>query len=155
VRKMLWSDAITAGICDRRNGVQGSGCTATILSCQCPLWVKSGHCRISARCPLYPQKRTSLSATGMSALCQKQTSAISFDFPIGGSEQRRWDVETQRFRSSAVDKKQEFRRLLYRKFVGSHAVQDLIDISCRPPRARVGIGPITEKGAFLCPRPKT
>src|SRR5215472_14212285 len=30
-------------ICDRRNGVQGSSCTAAILSCQCPLWVKSRH----------------------------------------------------------------------------------------------------------------
>src|SRR6516162_6789403 len=37
----------------------GSLCTATLLSCQCPLWVKSGHCRISARCPLYPHVRES------------------------------------------------------------------------------------------------
>jgi hypothetical protein len=34
---------------------------------QCPLWVKSGHRIRSASCPLYPQKRTLLSATGMSA----------------------------------------------------------------------------------------
>jgi hypothetical protein len=34
---------ITAGICDPRNEVQGSFCTAAILSRSCPLWVKSGH----------------------------------------------------------------------------------------------------------------
>jgi hypothetical protein len=32
---------ITSGICDRRNGVQGSVCTATIQSRSCLLWVKS------------------------------------------------------------------------------------------------------------------
>src|SRR5262249_7099567 len=25
---------------------------------RCPLWVKSGHCAVSDRCPLYPRKRT-------------------------------------------------------------------------------------------------
>jgi hypothetical protein len=40
---------------------------------QCPLWVKSGHCAVSGRCPLYPQKRTFGGAFVMSALCQKQT----------------------------------------------------------------------------------
>src|SRR5215471_12010337 len=29
---------------------------------RCPLWVKSGHCAVSGRCPLYPQKQTLLSA---------------------------------------------------------------------------------------------
>src|SRR5215472_18384358 len=33
----------------------------------------------SERCPLYPQKRTYLDTEGMSALCQKQTSATLFD----------------------------------------------------------------------------
>src|SRR5262249_13844123 len=48
-------------------------CEAAILGCRCPLWVKSGHYAVSGRCPLYPQKRTSLITAGMSALCQKQT----------------------------------------------------------------------------------
>ena len=30
----------------------------------------------SGRCPLYPRKRTSLSAAAMSALCQKRTSGL-------------------------------------------------------------------------------
>src|SRR5215831_9697630 len=90
----------------------------------------------------------------MSAKCQERTSPSSFDYPIGGSEQRRRDIKTQRFRSRAVNKKLEFRRLLYRKFVRSRAAQDLIDISCCTPRACVGIGSITEKGAFPSPRPK-
>jgi hypothetical protein len=37
---------------------------------QCPLWVKSGHCAVSGRCPLYPQKRTLIERVGMSAVCQ-------------------------------------------------------------------------------------
>src|SRR6516165_6821608 len=53
------NDAITAGICGRRNGVQGSSCTAAILSRPCPLWVKSRHRIAAPPCPLYPQKRTS------------------------------------------------------------------------------------------------
>jgi hypothetical protein len=36
----------------------GPGCTATLLNCSCPLWVKSGHWSTSDQCPLYPQKRT-------------------------------------------------------------------------------------------------
>src|SRR5215470_2277739 len=42
---------------------------------KCPLWVKSRHRGISNECPLYPQKRTFVTATGMSALCQKRTIA--------------------------------------------------------------------------------
>ena len=41
----------------------------------CLLWVKSRHRGISDQCPLYPQKRTSLSAVAMSAFCQKRTLA--------------------------------------------------------------------------------
>src|SRR5262252_1251077 len=36
--------------------------------CSCPLWVKSRHQRMSAECPLYPQKRTLVERVGMSAL---------------------------------------------------------------------------------------
>src|SRR6516165_7430118 len=67
VRSMLWNDPITAGICDRRNGVQGSVCTAAILNAPCPLWSKadvavlscdvrftpnSGHRNSVVECPL-------------------------------------------------------------------------------------------------------
>src|SRR5262245_55835084 len=78
----------------------------------------------------------------------------SFDHLVGGCKEHRRDVETQRFRGFAVDHKLEFRWLLYRKFVRSRAAQDLIDVSCRTLRACVGVGPITEEGAFPCPRPK-
>ena len=43
-------------------------CTTAIFRRRCPLWVKSGHRSTSAQCPLYPQKRTSLSAIAVSAL---------------------------------------------------------------------------------------
>src|SRR5262249_30341243 len=59
-----------------RNGVQGSGCKATILSRRCPLWVKSRHQGATRSCPLYPQKRTWITAVVMSALCQKRTHAV-------------------------------------------------------------------------------
>src|SRR5262245_13036030 len=67
---------ITAGICDQRNRIQGSSCTAVIPNCQCPLWVKSGHWGTSEQCPLYPQKQTLELSRVMSALCQKQTYAV-------------------------------------------------------------------------------
>src|SRR5262249_8669245 len=41
VRTMLWTDAITAGICDRWNGVRPSFCAATILRTECPLGSKA------------------------------------------------------------------------------------------------------------------
>jgi hypothetical protein len=39
----------------------GSGVSlhGSILNRPCPLWVISGHRRMSSQCPLYPQKRTS------------------------------------------------------------------------------------------------
>jgi len=40
----------------------------------CSLRVRRRHQRRVDRCPLYPQKRTSPSTSGMSALCQKRTS---------------------------------------------------------------------------------
>ena len=69
-----YSRVITAGIGGLRNGVRRSHCRAAIFSDECPLcWVKSRHSNQSAQCPLYPQKRTSLNAVLMSALCQKRT----------------------------------------------------------------------------------
>ena len=68
------SDKLRAGR-DLRPAKWGSGsvCIAAILICECALWVRSRHCRISARCPLYPQMRTWFRTIVMSALCQKQT----------------------------------------------------------------------------------
>jgi hypothetical protein len=37
---------ITAGFGDQRNGVQGSVCTAAILSRSCPLWVDAVEKRL-------------------------------------------------------------------------------------------------------------
>jgi len=48
-------------------------CITAKLVGECPLWVISGHDVIKSRCPLYPQKRTSVNAIAMSALCQKRT----------------------------------------------------------------------------------
>src|SRR6476660_6261409 len=36
-------------------------------SAGCPLWVTSGHFALHSPCPLYPRKRTFVSAVGMSA----------------------------------------------------------------------------------------
>ena len=54
-------------------------CVTAKSGARCPLWVKSGHRTRSAPCPLYPQKRTSELSRGMSALCQKRTSAFRTD----------------------------------------------------------------------------
>jgi hypothetical protein len=43
---------------------------------QCPFGVKSGRDALKFRCPLYPRKRTSLSATRTSALDHLQTHAL-------------------------------------------------------------------------------
>jgi hypothetical protein len=74
--RRLTMTVITLGICDRRNGVQGSVCTAAIPSRRCLLWVKSRHDTLKSPCPLYPQKRTLRGDNSMSALCQKRTRAV-------------------------------------------------------------------------------
>jgi hypothetical protein len=43
---------------------------------ECRLWVKSRHQRMSASCPLYPQKQTLELSHAMSALCQNRTHAL-------------------------------------------------------------------------------
>src|SRR6516162_4641020 len=69
---------------DRQSGIRVSGISNSFYgvnhypmafpaSGRCLLWVKSEHRNGSAECPLYPRKRTLLSAKGMSALCQKRT----------------------------------------------------------------------------------
>jgi hypothetical protein len=42
---------------------------------RCPLGVKSGRDALKFRCPLYPRKRTFITAIGMSALGHKRTHA--------------------------------------------------------------------------------
>jgi hypothetical protein len=54
-------------------GVQGSVCTAAILSRSRPLWANNGHPEDKRRLPLYPSKQTSAAHVGMSVKCQKQT----------------------------------------------------------------------------------
>src|SRR6516225_10997297 len=44
-------------------------CITANSDCRCPLWVKSRHSTTADQCPLYPQKRTFVSAVVMSALC--------------------------------------------------------------------------------------
>jgi hypothetical protein len=47
-------------------------CITANFWCPCPLWVKSRHSMIFGICPLYPQKRTLVERSAMSAKCQKQ-----------------------------------------------------------------------------------
>src|SRR6516162_2637393 len=85
---------------------------------------------IDCQCPLYPQKRTLRKATGMSALCQKQTSVASLDHLVGGSEQSWCHRETERSRCLEINDQLELARLLDRKVGGLLALEDAIDIGC-------------------------
>src|SRR5262249_6036391 len=83
-------------------GVHAVLCSTATSGTECPLWVKSRHWGTSDQCPRYPQKRTSVSAIAMSALCQKRTfcaatKIASFDHLVGGGDQRLWDGQTKRF----------------------------------------------------------
>jgi hypothetical protein len=87
----------------------GSGVSlqGSILSRSCPLWVKSGHHETFNPCPLYPEKRTSLSAIAMSIKCQKQTSRGLFDHFAGVGEQAGRNGETERPRGLELDEEIE------------------------------------------------
>jgi hypothetical protein len=47
------------------------------LGVRLPLWVKSRHDAVKRRCPLYPQKRTSVGVMAMSALGQIRKIALA------------------------------------------------------------------------------
>jgi hypothetical protein len=66
------------------------------------------HSRRFARCPLYPQKRTSFGTVAMSALCQKQTfctaaEAELFDHLVGAGTHRWRHGEAERFSGLEID----------------------------------------------------
>src|SRR5215471_18451949 len=97
---------ITAGICDRRNGVEGSVCTAAILRRSCPFRVRSGHfSECSSNVRFYPSKRTSRNALWMSAKCQKADilrceKKSLFDHLVGGREERLRNGKAERLARS-------------------------------------------------------
>jgi hypothetical protein len=95
---------------------------------KCPLWVKSRHRSVSAQCPLYPRKRTFDRRRGMSALCQKQTSADLFDHLVGQHEEVVWHFDPERPRGGEIDDEIKFGRLLDWEIAGLGPAQNLVDI---------------------------
>ena len=72
------SVAFAISSCAERNasharGMRAALCITVKSDRSCPLWVKSGHGRMSDQCPLCPRKRTWFSTIVMSALCHKRT----------------------------------------------------------------------------------
>jgi hypothetical protein len=61
-------------------------------------------------CPLSPQKRTVLSAIGISALCQKQTSAALFDYLVGAVTHGWRHGEAERISALEIDHQFELDR---------------------------------------------
>src|SRR5262249_35211991 len=108
-------------------------CCSVVTRCECPLWVISGHCRISARCPLYPRKRTSPNAIAMSAMCQKRTSSHLFDHLVGGDLQGLWQRDAERFGSFEVEDQLNFYGLLDRQVTRLFPLKDAANIA--PNRA--------------------
>jgi hypothetical protein len=74
---------------------------------ECPLWVKSRHRIRSASCPLYPQKRTSLSAIGMSAVPKTEVTCL-LDHLVSGHLQLQRHLDAERLRCLQVDDEFEF-----------------------------------------------
>jgi len=94
------------------------------------------YCRINDYAgvlPLFPRKQTSVDASAMSALCQKQTHALQqttalFDHLVGSREQRRRHIKAQHFRRFRINDQLEFVGLLDRKIAGLFTFEDAIDI---------------------------
>src|SRR6516164_9945696 len=93
-----------------------------------PIWVISGHWSASIRCPLYPQKRTSLNSGRMSALCQKRTLSRLFNHLVGGDAQTLWHVEAKRPRGLEVDHEIKLGRQLYGQIGRLFAPQNAVHI---------------------------
>src|SRR5215469_9908953 len=106
--------------------VQGSVCAAAIRNRLCPLWVKSGHRSTSAQCPLYPQKRTSLSVTGMSRFVPKAEVGRLLDDPIRSCKHGRRDGDSQRLGAVQIDYKLEYRRSLNRQLCRRTTFEDAV-----------------------------
>jgi hypothetical protein len=90
---------ITAGICDRRNGVQGSVCTAAILSCSCPLWVKSVISKRGTDVGFTPNsdRESDVPAGRYVPITTKvQCSNMRlFDYLVGNRQHAGWDAQTK------------------------------------------------------------
>ena len=100
---------------------------------ECPLWVKSGHHEMFNPCPLYPQKRTLLSSTRMSAKCQTETHApqqkqVLFDHLVGNSQEFVWNSQAQRLGGPEIDQKLKCCRLLDWQVAGVCALENPIHI---------------------------
>ena len=67
------------------------------------LGITSGHWGVSTRCPLYPQKQTFVAATGMSALCQKQTFCAAAETGVIRSPRRRGRAVSAALRARIQD----------------------------------------------------
>ena len=63
-------------------------CIAPEQASQCPLWVVSGHSAMSEQRPLYPRKRTSLSASANVRFVPKADIRSFIDDLIGAGEDR-------------------------------------------------------------------
>jgi hypothetical protein len=89
---MLWNDAITAGICDRRLRFRFKLHGNNFEPPMSALGHKRTLSEVYAMSAL-PQMQTFVAATGMSALCQKQTFCAAakmsiFDHLVGYGERR-------------------------------------------------------------------
>jgi hypothetical protein len=93
---LMFSNSVASGW---RNGVQGSSCTATILSSRCPLWVKSGHRIRRASCRFTPESGHQLCALGC-RLCAKSGHRIAMsrsDHLVGAKDKRPRKGDTELF----------------------------------------------------------
>src|SRR5215469_11109514 len=108
--------------------------------------------RCANRCPLYPQKRTSVEPVGMSALCQKRTFCAAaqkplFDHLVGGNEQVGRYIEAKCLGSLEIDSRLEPCRSLNWQISWFVTTQDAVDIRGSQPKQVVLIGPVRHEAA--------
>src|SRR5215472_12732432 len=58
-------------------------CIAAVMRRECPLWVKSRHQGLSARCPLYPRKQTLIDGVEKATSGQKLPRTCAFSMGTG------------------------------------------------------------------------
>src|SRR6516164_4687989 len=124
-----------------------------VLFCRTSALGQRGHWAGPGQYPLYPQKRTLVERTGMSALCQKRTSCGAancslFDHLIGTSLQRLWHGQTEGFGGLEINGEFVLGGSLNRKIGRFLTPKNAIDIIRRLTKLVNPISPIGNKATF-------
>ena len=118
----------------------------------CPPWVTSGSDSLIFDVCFAPNIRHSFGSWARRASGQQQTFDRLFDYLVGGGQQTRRHVETERFRRLQIDDQRVLDRHLDRQVAGLGAFEDAIDVGRRRAHLLEGVDTVSNEAALVVKR---